>query len=356
MHPILADKQRLLLYVALWLIAGVLLGLLMGDSGRAPLGEAFAFTIPMTLVYAFMSLSSWYLCKAFPLQSASFSRIAVLFLITSAITSSLWLLLGKGIVFVLSDTMQLRGLNELFSDQKRLIFSIGMILFILAGTVHYLLASFELSREAERNSLELRVLAQDAELRALRAQINPHFLFNSLNSVSALTTQNPAAARTMCNMLAEFLRDSLRLGAKEFVTVEEELSLASYYLSIEQVRFGNRLRIRKEVDPNTLAVPIPPLLLQPLCENAVNHGIAHLLEGGEVLIRTERNGTNLHLTIANPVDPGTPSHSGNRLGLDNVRKRLRRTFENDARIEIAQTDTSFRVDLTLPVSPQRSRA
>ncbi|MGB2867312.1 MAG: histidine kinase [Bacteroidota bacterium] len=355
MHPILADKQKLLLYVALWLIAGVLLGLLMGDSGSAPWGQALAFTIPMTLVYSFMSLSSWYLCRAFPLQSTSFSRIAVLFLITSAISSSLWLLLGKGIVFVLSETLQFRGIEELFSVQKRLVFSIGMFLFLLAGTVHYLLAAFEISREAERRTLELRVLAQDAELRALRAQINPHFLFNSLNSVSALTTQNPAAARTMCNMLAEFLRDSLRLGVKEFVTLEEEISLASYYLSIEQVRFGSRLRLKKEIDPNTLGVPIPPLLLQPLCENAVNHGIAHLLEGGEIRIRAERNGANLHLSIVNPVDPGKPNRSGNRLGLENVRKRLRRMFENDARLEIVQTDTSFRVDLSLPVSRQPSR-
>src|SRR5262249_49528922 len=140
------------------------------------------------------------------------------------------------------------------------------------------------ARDLERTALEAKVQTRDAELRALRAQINPHFLFNGLNAVASLAGSDPMRARQMCVMLADFLRRSLALGGRAEVTLAEELELAERYLEIERVRFGSRLEVALDVEPETLHCMVPALVLQPLVENAVTHGIAQSLEGGAVRI------------------------------------------------------------------------
>ena len=129
------------------------------------------------------------------------------------------------------------------------------------------------------------MLAREAELRSLRTQIDPHFLFNTLHSISALTTADPPSARRMCVLLGDFLRDSLALGALDRITNDRELQLATRFLEIERVRFGDRLRIDANSSANG-TWRVPPLLLQPLVENAVTHGVAHLIEGGVIESRS----------------------------------------------------------------------
>jgi two-component system, LytTR family, sensor histidine kinase AlgZ len=130
--------------------------------------------------------------------------------------------------------------------------------------------------------MQVRMLTRDAELRALKAQVNPHFLFNSLNSISALTSSDAAKAREMCILLGEFLRRTLGLGEKSAIPLEEEMSLIRAFLSVEKIRFGERLRMEMTVPKECLDFSVPPLLLQPLVENGVGHGIANLVEGGSI--------------------------------------------------------------------------
>ena len=139
--------------------------------------------------------------------------------------------------------------------------------------------SVEESRAAETRALELQLLAREAELKTLRAQIDPHFLFNCLHSISALTGTDPPAARRMCLLLGEFLRTSVKLGAQDRIPFADELALAERYLEIERVRFGSRLAIERAIADGVGSCAVPALLLQPLVENAVTHGIAHLRGG-----------------------------------------------------------------------------
>src|SRR6202008_2593512 len=131
----------------------------------------------------------------------------------------------------------------------------------LAVSSSYVMLSLETSREAEARAMETSVLARDAELRALRAQVNPHFLFNSLNSISALTSVDPAKAREMCILLGEFLRMTLGLGEKNSFSLSDELSLLHRYLAIEKVRFGARLQMEEHIQDTTKSIQLPPLLL-----------------------------------------------------------------------------------------------
>jgi two-component system sensor histidine kinase AlgZ len=205
-----------------------------------------------------------------------------------------------------------------------------------------------LSRDAERRGLHLQLQAREAELRALRAQIDPHFLFNSLQSISALTTADPGGARRMCLLLADFLRDTLTLGARERIPLAHEVALATRFLAVEQVRFGNRLRVEVATGDADDCL-IPPLLLQPLVENAVTHGIAHLLDGGVVRIDASRGTATLTISVANPSDADRPAGRGTGLGLRNVRERLRSLYGTDAILRTQEADGRFTVRLELPL-------
>jgi len=347
MHPILRDPRALALYLLAWLAPGLTLAALIAATGLAPWGGAALFALPATVVYAFVSLSAWYVCRAFPPGTSGLSRVLAPVLAAACLSGALW----AGVCFVWASALEsvVPGLapREHYLASLALILPFGVGLYIIAAAVHYLIQTYDAARRTEREALELQVLARDAELKALRAQVDPHFLFNSLNSISALTATDAGAARAMTLLLAEFFRLSLRYGGLETVTLEQELSLAGHFLDIEKVRFGRRLTAATEPGDGTLAALVPPLILQPLMENAVNHGIARLPDGGSITLRSERLGPRLRITVENPVDDaGTVPGQGKGLAI--VRGRLQRLYGTDARVQARAAGGRFIAVLELP--------
>lgn len=352
MHPILKDRRFLSLYLFVWLVLAVILGVLLALPGTAtPTGVA-VFILPMMLVYAFVSLSSWYVCRAFPLHPTDLVRLVVATMAAAFLSCALWLFAGFGWVISLESMSPGLVPRSWFIASVPLLGASGIVLFLLASAVHYLLATLEASRATEKNVLELRVLARESELKALRAQIDPHFLFNSLNSVSALTATDPRSARTMTVKLAEFLRLSLSYGALDTISLEQELSLVTRFLDIEKVRFGGRLIVEQRVDENARKCKIAPLLLQPLVENAVGHGIACLVEGGTISVLGTRIGDRLQVIIVNPAEPGRRKNTGTGVGMDNVRRRLRGLYGPEGRIDIADDSERYTVTLSFPAETE----
>ena len=188
---------------------------------------------------------------------------------------------------------------------------------------------------------------------ALKAQINPHFLFNSLHSISALTSVDPARARQMCVLLSDFLRSTLGLGEKTSVALAEELALARNYLAVEGVRFGARLKVRDEIEDGCHACPVPSLLVQPLVENAITHGISTLAEGGEIRIDVRRSSWALRLVVENDFDPEAPPRRKSGMGLRNVRTRLEARYGSEARLEAGARGGRWRVEVLLPVEDEQ---
>jgi two-component system, LytTR family, sensor histidine kinase AlgZ len=215
--------------------------------------------------------------------------------------------------------------------------------------VHYLLIAVEASREAERRALEQHLMAKEAELRALRAQIDPHFMFNSLHSISALTATDPEAARQMALLLATFLRETLRLGALHRISLADEFAIIDRFLAIEQIRFGPRLRVERLADPDVSACLVPPLLLQPLVENAVVHGVSQLVDGGTITVRASRTPALLTVEIENPCDPDRARTRGVGLGLELLRRRLTTQYGFADAVHATERDGRFRVEVRLPV-------
>ena len=214
-----------------------------------------------------------------------------------------------------------------------------------------------------RNEVKLeeqeRLLIQ-ARLDALASQINPHFLFNTLNSVSTLIRVNPEQARTMVMRLSRIMRGRLR-NQEHFTALREELAFIEDYLSIELVRFGDKLRVVREIDPATLDMLVPSMLLQPLIENSIKHGISGKVDGGTVTIRTAHTNGRLSIEVEDDglgiAEAELAGISGKGIGVSNVKERLKVLYNQDYRMLIdSQPGRGTRVEIEVPVTLARLAA
>lgn len=195
----------------------------------------------------------------------------------------------------------------------------------------------------------LRVVGEArARVEALQARIRPHFLFNTLNTVAGLARLNPGAAERAVEDLADLLRASLREG-RERITVDEELAIIRHYLNIEYQRLGRRLRVEWSVEEGCGATALPPLLFQPLVENAVYHGIEPRADGGTIRIGVAAEGASVLLTVENPLPTaGSPPTAGNRMAMENIRQRLAALYGRGGALECNQEGGWYRVVLRIP--------
>jgi len=227
----------------------------------------------------------------------------------------------------------------------------GASLFVGWLCIYFFYHLFDRFNRSEIERFRLASSVKEAELRALKSQINPHFIFNSLNSLRGLIDENPDRARQAVTQLANLLRYSLQSGQLETVPLEDELRTVNDYLALEQVRHEERLRVRLEIEPDTLGMPIPPMLLQTLVENAVKYGIAPQREGGEIAIVARSKNNELRLRVANP---GSLSAKGTStgVGLRNAAERLQLLFGERASLALREDPHGQVVaDVVVPLGP-----
>ena len=333
MHPLLISR-RALAYFALWsIICGSLFGALPHAAGLDWRLAIPALAAACT-VAAFMCLSPWYMFRQRSLSS-SFAQTAGTALVAALIAGGFF----AGVARIIDPQLQ-----PFFG----LLTGAGVLFYLLSAGIHLTVFSASRQAEAERRASEARTLARESELQALKFQLNPHFLFNSLHSIAALATQDGARARDMCIRLSDFLRTTLTLDGRELTPLGEELALARQYLEIERIRFGARLQVKEDIDSDCAQCMIPALLLQPLIENAVKHGVAGLAEGGEIHLAATRIATGLDICIENAFDPEWPAPRGAGLGLNHVRRRLNARYAGAATLDAAATEGHYRVELRLP--------
>jgi hypothetical protein len=345
MHPILASRRRLFLYLGAWAPILALLVYVSWMAGGTTWWGAAEVLAPACALFAFACLSPWYIARTRPLRLSNLTEL--IFTWGAAATAGSLLLVGG--VWLASATLRQAR------PQLGPLFGMGVVLYLLSAGVHYAALAAEASQEAARRAAEARTLARDAELQALRMQINPHFLFNSLHSIAALATVDGARAREMCIRLSDFLRSSLGQAGRDSVPLGEELALARGYLEVEQVRFGDRLRVEEEIEPACSECAIPVLLLQPLVENAVKHGVAGMLEGAAIRLAVRRLGADVAITVENGFDPDMPPPRKLGLGLAQVRRRLQLRYGDEAAFDAGAADGVYRVVLRFPCeSPMAS--
>ena len=339
-----STRRGATLYLLVWTMLGIVFAALAVAATGAGWIDGLLFAVPATLVYGCAAgFSSYYLCRAYPLSDKRLISILLVCSLSAMISAALW----TAFCIVWNELWQVVA-AALAAPFRATIFGLGVMLYGLSAIANYLAIEFQRARAAERRELESQLMAQEAELRMLRTQIDPHFLFNSLNSISALTSQNPTGAREMTLQLAEFFRHTLGLEAHRKVTLDAEVTLITHFLAIEKVRFGARLIVKQAVGEGAGACLLPPMILQPLVENAVKHGIGHLPAGGTVRIEAQRQGSILRVRIENDVDQDLAATPGNGIGLANVRQRLAAIYGHEASVSWAREAQLFRVVLALP--------
>ncbi len=329
MHPVFARKW-FATYLLVWIVFAIMLSGLLRLPGTLSWRDALIICEPLCLFYAFVCLTPFYMCRQIPLNSswassATFSiagkgsvKLVVNHLAAAILATTIWIEMARLIAYLLGMTSQL---GPLLPN----LVVVGLLLYSLSVALHYMLQAVQQSRE-----------------------INPHFLVNSLNSITALTTVDPSRAREMCIRLSDFLRNTLGLGEKAAIPWREELQLARNYLEVEQIRFGTRLHVEMNVEEACSDCMVPPLVLQPLIENAVKHGIATLVEGGTIKVEGKVTNGLLEVSVENGFDPDSPAPRRHGLGLRNVRSRLETRFGPLAKLSAHAGENHFRAEMIVP--------
>jgi LytS/YehU family sensor histidine kinase len=232
----------------------------------------------------------------------------------------------------------------------------GLIIWLmitLVAILSWIWYYIQEQRDSELREQDALKLAREAELATLRQQLQPHFLFNSLNSISALAGSRPEEARKMIQQLSDFLRGTIRRDDQQLVTLDEELKHLQLYLEIEKVRFGHRLRTELAKDDEALSMKLPSLLLQPIVENAIKFGLYDTT--GEITIRIQARvvENNLELKVENPFDPATSQpRQGTGFGLNAVQRRLYLLYARNDLLTTTQDGTEQPIFITNVRIPQ----
>lgn len=357
MTPVTSSARTLLGYLGAWLVVGAAMAGLLVLTGTASWASALAFALPVSVVYGLVAASAYYVCRSMPMPSRRLGQTVVVFGGASLACGLLWNALCHAWNQMAAALAAILGLGPrassellVISEQMAiLLFVSGSSLYLLSLLAHDLLIALADVRQAQASAAEAQVQARNAELQVLRSQINPHFLFNSLNSISALTSIDATAARAMTLELAQFFRMTLALSEQGHIALSEEIALCEHYLAIEKLRFGAKLQTDLQISDPARAALIPPMLLQPCVENAIKHGIRDLTEGGTITICATTRDAWLHISILNPVDATPGSSTGNGTGLNNIRRRLESLYGHQARVSVTRSADTFALQLTLPL-------
>jgi two-component system, LytTR family, sensor histidine kinase AlgZ len=338
-------------------IAGVLFAAIMATllvtSWKMNWLSAVLLAVPMAVLAQAIVWAAQFTCRSNPLGRTDVWRLALTHITAAVVLSYLWVSGGWLVAGWVDGTLGTHANYKLYAEVQSRLYGVGFSYYLLGVAFHYLQFAQRASQEAQERALESSVRAREAELSALKAQINPHFLYNSLNSISALTSIDPGRAREMCVSLADFLRLTLGMGEKAVIPLREEVSLLEKYCAIEKVRFGERLTIKQDIAEEAKDCLLPPLLLQPLFENAVVHGIAQLPEGGWIRLHAARNGVRMSVTVENSWDHEAGSSRKNGVGLKNVQRRLEARYGNEAQLSAKAEEDVFRVTLSFPAEMER---
>jgi hypothetical protein len=350
-HPILSERRALLAYLAAWLVASYLPASVLAAPGDARFWIALAAAAPTTLLLGVALLPIHYLCRALPLRSRG-QGIALRVHAALAIGcgAAWWALTVLAAIVV--DGVEPAGLGSAVERRWAAFVVLGAILYLAVAAFYTVSATLRRARDSEKRAAAATLRAREAQLAQLKAQVHPHFLFNCLNAIGALALQEPRKARELCVLLADFLRGGLTLGERGTVRLSEELGLVREYLEIERVRLGDRLTVDIQVVPPAGEARVPALLLQPLVENAVTHGIATCAQGGTLAVEARTTPGLVVVTVTNPFDPHAPARRGGAgaggVGLANVSRRIAASYRG-ASLTTQRAPDRFTATLVLPI-------
>jgi len=335
-----------IVYIILWVALGVIHFALLHFGYGLQTVVAFADSMVFNLLFSLIGSGLWFMVRYSDLQTKTIGELAFYHLSGAAVTIFAWMMTGY---LILNSIFADNLFYQAFLDETvSLRIITGVMFYALLVTGYYLLINFRELKEKSQREAQLTNLLKEAELNMLRSQIRPHFLFNSLNSISSLTMTDPGKAQEMVIKLSEFMRYSLNFPDTMISTLEKELYHVELYLDIEKVRFGDRLDFEKHIQPESLEWSVPVMLLQPLLENSVKYGVYESSETTKILLEASLDDGVLEVKIGNTYDPDATIKKGTGTGLKNIRARLLNLYGTSSLMKINQSDNYFEVILRIP--------
>ena len=348
--------RQLMLVLGMYGLSALLYDIALSISQRewaeTPVFDYFTGEVPrIALDYGLKLLFTapiWYLLFA-RLRHWSLMQRMLLHIVLLPLFVIAW----QGVYYAISDAIgvgRMRGNSSIWDTY------IGALFYMVQFGIFHAYAYYRDLQRQRIQEIQLRELAVKSELSALKAQLNPHFLYNVFNTISASVPPEQEHTRELLAELADLFRYQLQASRSDTATVRDEIAFVGKYLDLEKARFGDRLRVRFDVSSDVLNCMLPPMLLQPLVENSVRHGIASLIDGGEVCVSIHRHTNRLQVVVSDTgVGMNGSSEAGSGVGLANTRLRLEKMYGTDLQITANQPQGVI-VTFDLPVQEKNSDA
>jgi len=346
-HPITAVRSRFYVWWLIWFLTGLGQSMLTYFVSDIGLGTAFADGMSSALLYSLLAITIWFPLNQFNTQNLKVTVLLLNHLLVAIITVILWLLGTKLLVSLISPDKEAFNLYWNISFYYRL--AAGTFIYALIILSYYLMISMENINRKNMREANLEKMLRETELMMLRSQINPHFLFNSLNSISSLTVTNPENAREMVIKLSDFMRYALSRKDEKTVSLNKEIENLRLYLDIEKVRFGDKLILEENIDEVFTDVEIPNMVLQPLYENAIKHGVYESIDNVIIKLETIASNQGVTIRITNNFDPESLPVKGTGTGLLNVQRRLDIYYNKKAYLVTRKENATFIAEIFIPL-------
>ncbi len=344
-HPLLKQKNALFYYLLIWGLIAVLHIVLLNTALQLKWSFALWDGIVFNLIYAFLALSFWYSCKFISLEKKNFFPIN--HSLASIVSSLIWL--GLSYVFLVEMIILDPSYQQFFDSTFLWRLLIGILFYFIIISFYYLLIYYQNFHEKLLRESELKSSVKEAELKTLKFQINPHFVFNSLNSINSLILSSPEKAGEMTIKLSEFLRSTLARNEIQTSKMGDEIRTAKLYLDIEKIRFEDKIRYVEELDPKCFEKPVPSMILQPLFENAVKHGVYESIDPVQIKFTCGIDKSYLKIVMENDYDSDTVSQKGAGVGLKNIENRLEKMYGQSNLLRIEKEKNIFRITIDIPI-------
>lgn len=345
-NPILKNPKSILLYLLFVFVIAVLYINLITLEGKASVTISVTDAIAFNFLLAALGLSFWYSSVYLSIEHNQITKVILTHFGGGLLISIVWLALGYLIVISIVNDTEMFGDFFINTIKSRLI--IGILYYFLLTAFYYVVIYYSDFQERTLKETELKNLVSEAELRSLKFQINPHFIFNSLNSISALTEMDPKKAKQMILKLADFLRYTLANNDRQKNTLNEELKNIKLYLDIEKIRFEEKFEYLEDLHEECGKTEIPSMILQPLFENSIKHAVYETLDTVKIKLTCSKQDDFLKISISNNFE-GESHKKGAGVGLRNIRERLKLIYHQDNLMEVKKESDKFTVNIYIPL-------
>ncbi len=354
-NPILSSFKNLILYVLFWHVITVLQLNILNFAGYSNWRVTLLDTVVFNLILCGFGLFFWYPAKYISFETSSHIKIILSHLLTALLVTVVWLTFGFFIMQLIIDD---KSYTAFFNKSLPWRFLIGLLIYCVLTAFYYVFIYYQSLQEKITEESKLKNLVTEAELKSLKFQLNPHFIFNSLNSISALTDINASKAKEMVIKLAEFLRYTLTNNEKQLNPLSEELKSVKLYLEIEQIRFSggldgkDKFTYTESIDDKCLSTQVPAMILQPLFENVIKHAVYESIEPIHIKLKCSFVDDNLKISLENNYEFSGSTTKSTGIGLNNIRNRLELIYGRKNLLEVIKTENRFVVNLFIPAASQ----